>query len=119
MAYITKKYLSRRTLLRGMGVSIALPMLDSMVPAQTPTAKTAAAAKSRLSCIYVPHGATMDKWTPATQGKGLCCTLRLIETTMSLADPNQALSRGNAVSTEFIPVSGLVLMIGVGVAGPA
>jgi len=70
MAYITKKYLSRRTLLRGMGVSIALPMLDSMVPAQTPTAKTAAAAKSRLSCIYVPHGATMDKWTPATEGTG-------------------------------------------------
>src|SRR5437667_3954026 len=70
MAYITKKYLSRRTLLRGMGVSVALPMLDSMVPAQTPTAKTAAAAKSRLSCIYVPHGATMDKWTPATEGKG-------------------------------------------------
>jgi len=70
MAYITKKYLSRRTMLRGMGVSIALPLLDSMVPAQTPLAKTAAAAKSRLSCIYVPHGATMDKWTPATQGKG-------------------------------------------------
>ena len=70
MAYITRKYLSRRTMLRGMGVSIALPLLDSMVPAQTPLAKTAAAAKSRLSCIYVPHGATMDKWTPATQGKG-------------------------------------------------
>ena len=41
-----------------------------MVPAQTPLAKTAAAAKSRLSCIYVPHGATMDKWTPAAEGKG-------------------------------------------------
>jgi len=38
---------------------------------------------------------------------------------MSFADPNQALSRGNAVSTEFIPVSRLVLIIGVGVAGPA
>ena len=70
MAFITKKYLSRRTLLRGMGVSVALPLLDSMVPAQTPLARTAAASKSRLSCIYVPHGATMDKWTPAADGKG-------------------------------------------------
>src|SRR5437763_7411871 len=70
MTFVTKKYLSRRTALRGMGVSLALPLLDSMVPAQTPLAKTAATSKSRLSCIYVPHGATMDKWTPATQGKG-------------------------------------------------
>ena len=69
MTFITKKYLSRRTLLRGMGVSVALPLLDSMVPAQTPLSKTAAASKSRLSCIYVPHGATMDKWTPAADGK--------------------------------------------------
>jgi len=64
MNFITKKYLSRRTLLRGVGVTVALPLLDSMVPAQTPLAKTAANAKSRLSCIYVPHGATMYKWTP-------------------------------------------------------
>ena len=70
MNYVTKKYLSRRTLLRGMGVSVALPLLDSMVPAQTPLAKSAAASKSRLSCIYVPHGATMDKWTPAQTGSG-------------------------------------------------
>jgi len=69
MAFITKKYLSRRTLLRGLGVSVALPLLDSMVPAQTPLAKSAAASKSRLSCIYVPHGATMDKWTPAAENK--------------------------------------------------
>jgi hypothetical protein len=70
MSFITRKHLSRRTLLRGVGVSIGLPLLDSMVPAQTPLAKTAAASKSRLSCIYVPHGATMDKWTPAADGKG-------------------------------------------------
>ena len=69
MSFITRKHLSRRTLLRGVGVSIGLPLLDSMVPAQTPLAKTAAASKSRLSCIYVPHGATMDKWTPAADGK--------------------------------------------------
>ena len=70
MNFVTRKYLSRRTMLRGMGVSIALPLLDSMVPAQTPLTKTAANSKSRLSCIYVPHGATMDKWTPATEGTG-------------------------------------------------
>jgi len=69
MSFITRKHLSRRTLLRGMGVSVGLPLLDSMVPAQTPLGKTAAASKSRLSCIYVPHGATMDKWTPAADGK--------------------------------------------------
>jgi hypothetical protein len=70
MSFITKKHLSRRTMLRGMGVSVALPLLDSMVPAQTPLARTAAASKSRLSCIYVPHGATMYKWTPEKEGAG-------------------------------------------------
>jgi hypothetical protein len=70
MSFITRKHLSRRTLLRGVGVSLGLPLLDSMIPAQTPLAKTAATSKSRLSCIYVPHGATMDKWTPAADGKG-------------------------------------------------
>ena len=70
MRFITKKHLPRRTFLRGMGVTIALPLLDSMVPAQTPLAKSAANSASRLSCIYVPHGATMYKWTPTAEGKG-------------------------------------------------
>ena len=70
MSFLTRKHLSRRTMLRGVGVSLGLPLLDSMIPAQTPLAKTAATSKSRLSCIYVPHGATMDKWTPAADGKG-------------------------------------------------
>ena len=70
MMFITKKYLSRRTFLRGAGVTIALPFLESMVPAQTPLSKTAASPKSRLACIYIPHGATMDHWTPATEGTG-------------------------------------------------
>ena len=58
--FISKRHLDRRTFLRGTGVCVALPLLESMVPAQTPIARTAAASKSRLSCIYVPHGATMD-----------------------------------------------------------
>ena len=70
MNFITKRHLPRRTFLRGAGVSIALPLLDSMVPAQTPLARTAANPRSRLGCIYVPHGATMDKWTPAQSGTG-------------------------------------------------
>jgi hypothetical protein len=68
--FITKKHLSRRTFLRGAGVTVALPFLESMVPAQTPLSKTAANPKSRLACIYIPHGATMDHWTPATEGAG-------------------------------------------------
>ncbi len=70
MNFITRKHLPRRTFLRGVGVTLALPLLDSMVPAQTPLAKTAASPKSRLGCIYVPHGATMDKWTPDAEGTG-------------------------------------------------
>lgn len=68
MTFITKKHLPRRTFLRGVGVSVALPLLDSMLPAQTPIGKTAAAVKPRLGCIYVPHGATMYKWTPEKDG---------------------------------------------------
>ena len=68
--FITKKCLSRRTFLRGAGVTMALPFLESMVPAQTPLSKTAASPKTRLGWIYIPHGATMDKWTPATEGAG-------------------------------------------------
>jgi hypothetical protein len=68
--FISKRHIDRRTLLRGAGIAVGLPLLESMVPAQTPVARTAASSKSRLSCIYVPHGATMDKWTPAAEGKG-------------------------------------------------
>src|SRR5215471_12501891 len=66
---ITKKSLSRRTLLRGAGVSIALPFLDAMLPAQTPIRGSAAAPPSRFTFIYIPHGMIMDEFTPATDGK--------------------------------------------------
>src|SRR5580692_3996268 len=55
--FITKKHLSRRAALRGLGVSFALPLLDSMLPAQTPLSKTAAMPKTRLACIEMVHGA--------------------------------------------------------------
>src|SRR6516225_11317928 len=67
--FITKKHLSRRTFLTGAGVTIALPFLESMVPAATPLQLTAAAkVRTRFGAIYYPHGATMDKWTPAGDG---------------------------------------------------
>jgi hypothetical protein len=68
MAFITRKHLSRRTFLTGAGVTIALPFLESMVPAATPLRQTAAKARTRFGAIYFPHGATMDKWTPAANG---------------------------------------------------
>src|ERR1700748_1895984 len=63
----TKAHLSRRTLLRGVGVSLALPLLDSMVPAQTPASMTAQ-ARLRAAFIYVPNGAIMNEWVPAGSG---------------------------------------------------
>ena len=66
--FITKKYLSRRTVLRGLGVSVGLPLLEAMIPAATALAKTAAAPKPRLGFVYFPHGAVMDKWTPKADG---------------------------------------------------
>jgi len=66
--FIAKKHLSRRTFLRSGGVTLALPLLESMVPAGTALAATAAAPKTRLGCIYIPHGATMDEWTPKGEG---------------------------------------------------
>jgi len=73
---ITKKYLSRRTVLQGLGVSVALPFLDAMAPAQTPVSKTAAAPRTRLACIEMVHGAagsTVDGsskhyWSPEKEG---------------------------------------------------
>ena len=68
--FVTKKHLPRRTFLKGVGVSLALPLLDSMIPARTLLAQTAARPLPRLGFVYIPHGAIMDKWTPATEGAG-------------------------------------------------
>ena len=68
MNFITNKHLSRRTFLRGSGVTLALPFLESMLPAQTPSA--GAVPKTRLAFIFFPHGVTMDKWLPAITGTG-------------------------------------------------
>jgi len=66
--FITKKHLSRRTFLRGTGIAVGLPLLDAMIPAYSAIANTAAAPKPRLGFLYLPHGAIMKNWTPATEG---------------------------------------------------
>ena len=68
--YISKMSLSRRTLLRGMGAAIALPLLDAMVPALTPFAKAAAAPRTRFGAIYIPNGAIVDEFFPKSFGTG-------------------------------------------------
>ncbi|HEY4359980.1 MAG TPA: DUF1552 domain-containing protein [Bryobacteraceae bacterium] len=73
----TKKHISRRTVLKGSGVSLALPFLSAMVPASTALAQTAASPKMRAGFFYIPHGAIMfntkyglewDRWTPSGSG---------------------------------------------------
>ena len=83
--YITQKHLSRRAVLRGMGATMALPLLDAMVPAQTLLRKTAAAPRTRLACIELVHGSAgstqdgIDKhyWMPATEGADFDFTMIL------------------------------------------
>jgi hypothetical protein len=75
--FLTRRHLSRRDVLRGMGATIALPFLDAMVPARTLLAKTAAAGRTRLSCIEMVHGAagstafglSKNMWSPAALGR--------------------------------------------------
>jgi hypothetical protein len=66
--FISRKHLSRRTLLRGAGAAVALPLLDAMIPAGTALAQTAAAPNPRLGFVYFPHGAVMHDWVPKQTG---------------------------------------------------
>src|SRR5689334_682070 len=77
MAFVTRKHISRREVLRGAGMALSLPLLEAMVPAQTPVAKTAAAPRTRLACIEMVHGAAGSTgegtnkhyWAPAKTGR--------------------------------------------------
>jgi hypothetical protein len=75
--FLTKKHISRRATLKGLGVSVALPLLDAMIPSATALAATAANPKTRAGFFYLPHGAIMDNtpygkevdaWTPSGEG---------------------------------------------------
>src|SRR5688500_3464040 len=80
--YLTKKHISRRAVLRGVGATVALPFLDAMVPARTLLARTAANGKTRLSCIEMVHGAAgstvhglaRNMWSPAAVGRAFDLT---------------------------------------------
>lgn len=67
--FITKKHLPRRTFLRGAGATIALPLLDAMIPAATALAQTAAAPVRRFVGVWHPHGAAPGYWSPLQEGR--------------------------------------------------
>ena len=79
--FISQKHIPRRTVLRGLGASLALPLLDGMVPAYAALRKTAANPVRRLGAFYVPNGMEMRAWTPAGYGPGfeLSTILRPLE----------------------------------------
>ena len=66
---ITRKALPRRTFLRGVGATVALPLLDAMLPSMTALARTAAAPVRRLGFVYMPMGCDLPRWTPPGEGK--------------------------------------------------
>ncbi|MDR2216438.1 MAG: DUF1552 domain-containing protein [Nevskiaceae bacterium] len=67
--FITKKHLSRRTVLQGVGAAVSLPLLDAMIPAGVALADTAAAPTPRMGFVYFPHGAIIKSWSPNAEGK--------------------------------------------------
>jgi hypothetical protein len=67
--FVFKKHMSRRTVLKGAGATIALPLLDAMIPAGTALAQTPAVASPRLGFVYFPHGALYEEWTPTKVGR--------------------------------------------------
>lgn len=68
--FLTRKSLSRRTMLRGAGATVALPLLDAMLPAFVPLAKADAKPRMRFGAVYFPNGAIMQQLTPKTAGAG-------------------------------------------------
>src|SRR4051812_17658690 len=68
------KAIPRRLFLRGMGTTLSLPLLDSMIPAFAKASDTPAKPAIRLSIVYVPNGIIMEKWTPEAEGSGLDIT---------------------------------------------
>jgi Protein of unknown function (DUF1552) len=89
--FISRKHMSRRTVLRGLGATVALPLLDAMVPAGVALAQTAASRRTRLACIEMVHGsagatafgAKKNLWSPAASGGGF----DLSPTAMSSLEP--------------------------------
>ncbi len=93
---ITNTALPRRTVLRGLGAAVALPLLDSMVPAFGAVRARAAEPVRRLGVVYVPNGMAMRNWTPATEGAGFEMT-RILQPMAAHRDRMLVLSNLNAV----------------------
>jgi uncharacterized protein DUF1552 len=70
MAFLTKKHLTRRTVLRGLGATVSLPLLDAMFPAFTALARAQARPRTRFGAIYIANGAIMEQWIPDAVGSG-------------------------------------------------
>lgn len=68
--FVSKKSMSRRTVLRGAGTAIALPLFDAMLPAFVPLAKADSKPRMRFGVVYTPNGAIMQQLTPKTAGAG-------------------------------------------------
>src|SRR3954471_1332520 len=83
MNLIFRKQLSRRTVLRGLGGVVALPLLDAMIPALTNAAGSK--APTRMAVLYFPNGVQMDSWTPQTEGEIARLPETLSETLAPLA----------------------------------
>ena len=66
--FITKRHIPRRKFLQGAGVTLALPLLEAMIPARTLLAQTAAAPKPRFMGIFFPHGMAPGHWEPGAEG---------------------------------------------------
>src|SRR5690349_20176490 len=67
--FLTKKHIPRRTFLRGAGVTLALPLVEAMVPAATALSQTPATPKTRFVGIFHPHGMARGYWEPEQEGK--------------------------------------------------
>ena len=69
MTFLTTKSLPHRTVLRGLGMTLALPFLDAMLPASSPRAKAAQKPVHRFQTFYVPNGMAMEYWSPQREGR--------------------------------------------------
>ena len=104
---IFKKAIPRRTFLRGIGATVALPLLDGMIPALAAAGDTAAKSPTRLSFVYVPNGMIMNKWTPAAEGASFALT-PILEPLAPFRDRFLVLSGLNHDTADPLPGEGEV-----------
>src|SRR5579864_9245192 len=99
---IFKRTIPRRTFLRSVGATLALPLLDGMVPAFAGARDTAAKPAVRLSTVYIPNGAIMEKWTPAAEGASFELT-PILEPLAAFKDRMLVLTGLSHVSGDSLP----------------